>query len=120
MTFGAAVPALDAPWIAPRLKEALFEKVPAGHGPVLIAGYGEPSAVLAFGTGTRFGQGSDAALLLRDDPTAVAIVSDDQAAAFNAALTDSHLAAQALGTVNGFNYAKGKRVRLTLYRRAAS
>jgi 4-amino-4-deoxy-L-arabinose transferase-like glycosyltransferase len=120
LVFGGALPALDAPWIAPRLKEALFEKLPAGHGPVLIAGYGEPSAVLAFGTATRFGQGGDAAALLRDDASAIAIVSDDQAPAFDAALADSHVAVQALGAVEGFNYAKGKRIRLTLYRRSAA
>jgi hypothetical protein len=117
ITFGAAIPALDAPWIAPRLKEVLFEKLPAGHGPVLIAGYSEPSALIALGTATRFGSGGDAAALLADNATAVAIVSDDQTAAFQTAAEDAHIAVQSMGAVTGFNYAKGKRVMLTLYRR---
>jgi 4-amino-4-deoxy-L-arabinose transferase-like glycosyltransferase len=117
LVFGAAIPALDAPWIAPRLKDALFQKMPAGHGPVLIAGYAEPSALIAFGTDTKLGSGADAAKLLADDDHAVAIVGGDQADAFKAALADGHLAADPLATVEGFNYAKGKRIALTLYRR---
>jgi len=118
LTFGLAIPALEAPWIAPRLKEALFQKQPAGHGPVLIAGYAEPSALIAFGTDTKFGTGGDAAKLLADTDNAVAIVGGDQADAFKAALADGHVAAEPMATVEGFNYAKGKRITLTLYRRA--
>ena len=118
-TFGAALPALDAPWIAPRLKATLFEKLPTGHGPVLIAGYSEPSALLALGTDTRFGGGGDAAALLAETSNAVAIVGTDQADAFAAAIAERRIAAEPLGSVVGFNYAKGKSVALTLYRRAA-
>jgi 4-amino-4-deoxy-L-arabinose transferase-like glycosyltransferase len=119
LTFGAAIPALDAPWIAPRLKAALFEKLPAGHGPVLIAGYSEPSSLIALGTATQFGSGADAAKLLSDDGSAVAIVGGDQLDAFTAATADAHLAIEPLTAVSGFNYAKGKRITLTLYRRAS-
>ena len=117
LTFGAAVPALDAPWIAGRLKDTLFEKLPTGHGPVLIAGYSEPSALIALGSATRFGGGDDAAQLLASDDTAVAIVGGDQSAAFLAAINTAKLAVEPLGSVTGFNYAKGKRVTLTVYRR---
>jgi 4-amino-4-deoxy-L-arabinose transferase-like glycosyltransferase len=116
--FGAALPALDAPWLAPRVKELVFEKLPAGHGPVEFAGYREPSAVIAFGTDTRFGEGADAARLLADTDGAVAIVSEDQLPPFDAALADAHVTVESLGVVSGFNYAKGKRTRLTIYRRA--
>jgi hypothetical protein len=91
--------------------------MPAGRGPVMIAGYGEPSAVIAFGTNVRFGTGADAAKLLADTPDGIAIVGDDQAEAFKAAIEEAHTAAQPLDTVAGFNYAKGKRISLTLYRR---
>ena len=119
LTFGAAIPALDAPWIAPRLKFAVFQKLPAGHGPVLIAGYSEPSALIAFGTGTKFGSGGDAAKLLTDSNDAVAIVSDDQGDAFKAGVADAHLTVEPLGSVAGFNYAKGKRISFTIYHRSA-
>jgi len=118
LTFGLAIPALEAPWIAPRLREALFQKLPAGHGPMVIAGYAEPSALIAFGTDTKFGTGGDAAKLLAGTDNAIAIVGGDQADAFKAALTDGHVAAEPMATVEGFNYAKGKRIALTLYRRA--
>jgi 4-amino-4-deoxy-L-arabinose transferase-like glycosyltransferase len=118
LVFGAALPALDAPWIAPRLKDALFETMPAGHGPILIAGYSEPSAVIALGTATRFGGGGDAANLLAANPGAIVIIGRDQADAFNAGLAENHISGESLGSVSGFNYAKGKRVVLTLWRRA--
>jgi len=118
LVFGAALPALKAPWVAPRLKEALFEKLPAGHGPILIAGYGEPSAVIAFGSDLRFGSGEDAARLVAERKDAVVIVGQDQAASFNAGLSETHTGVETLGSVSGFNYANGKRVRLTLWRNA--
>jgi 4-amino-4-deoxy-L-arabinose transferase-like glycosyltransferase len=117
LTFGAALPALDAPWIAPRLAAALYRKMPAGHGPIMIAGYAEPSAVIAFGTNVRFGSGADAAKLLGDTADAIAIVSGDQAETFKTAIDDAHVMIEPIDTVAGFNYAKGKRITLTLYRR---
>jgi hypothetical protein len=93
--------------------------MPAGHGPVLIAGYSEPSALIAFGTDTKFGSGADAAKLLAEDGHAIAIVGGDQADAFKAALAQGQVAAEPLSTVEGFNYAKGKHIALTLYRRAS-
>ena len=119
-TFGAALPALDAPWIAPRLKEALFQASPAGHGPVFIAGYAEPSAVIALGTDTRFGGGTDAADFLTAHPDGVAIVEADQKGAFYTRLGDAANAVRKVRTVDGYNYAKGKRVSLTIYRRTGS
>ena len=87
---------------------------------MLIAGYAEPSAVIAFGTGVRFGGGTEAADLLAGDPTGIAIVSDEQKAAFEARLSETGAKAEAIGRVEGFNYAKGKRITLTLYKRAAA
>jgi 4-amino-4-deoxy-L-arabinose transferase-like glycosyltransferase len=117
LTFGAALPALDAPWIAPRLKNALAQALPDGHGPVISAGYAEPSLLIALGTDTRFGSGSDAAALLAGDARAVAIVGDDQSAPFQAAAAALGIEVAPMGAVAGFNYAKGRRVVLTLFRR---
>lgn len=118
LAFGMALPALDAPWVAPRLKEVLFRAMPAGHGPVFLAGYAEPSAVIALGTGTRFGQGADAAAALEQEPGTIAVVSDDQKTAFDTELGARHLTVATIGDVHGFNYSKGKRVHLTIVRRA--
>ncbi len=118
LVFGAALPALEAPWIAPRLRELLFEKSPAGYGPMFIAGYTEPSALITFGADTRFGGGADAAHWLAESPGAVAIVGGDQAESFTGAVAENHVAVEALGSVTGFNYSKGRRLTLTLYRRA--
>lgn len=118
LTFGAALPALEAPWIAPRLKEVLFEKLPTGHGPIIVAGYAEPSAVIALGTDTRFGTGAEAADFLARDTAAIAIVGDDQKGPFYTRLGDTRTMIEPIGKVGGFNYAKGKRITLTLYRRS--
>ena len=120
LIYGLALPALDAPWIAPNLKSLLAAKIPGGHGPVMIAGYGEPSALIALGTTTQFGNGEQAARWLTDTPNAVAIVSQDQAASFTAALDQGHVPVETLGTVSGLNYSKGKNLTLTLYRRSAN
>jgi 4-amino-4-deoxy-L-arabinose transferase-like glycosyltransferase len=120
LVFGAALPALEAPWIAPRLKEALFEALPTGHGPIFIAGYAEPSAAVAFGTATKFGSGSDAADFLTIHPDGIAIVEADQKGAFYTRLGDAAAALQKIATIDGYNYAKGKRVSLAIYRKAGS
>jgi len=118
LIFGLALPALDAPWVAPRLEKRLAQKLPAGHGPVLIAGYGEPSAVIAFGTDVRFGNGEDAARFIAENKSDIAIVERDQAQAFDAGLIAAHTDVETLGSIPGFNYAKGKRVTLTIWRAA--
>jgi len=120
LVFGAALPALEAPWIAPRLKEALFEALPTGHGPIFIAGYAEPSATVAFGTATKFGSGSDAADFLTTHPDGIAIVEADQKGAFYSRLGDAAATLQKIVTVDGYNYAKGKRVSLAIYRKAGA
>jgi hypothetical protein len=118
LIFGMALPALDAPWVAPRLEKLITQKLPGGHGPVLIAGYGEPSAVIALGTNVRFGNGEDAARFIAENKTAIAIVERDQAQAFDSGLIGAHIDVETLGSVAGFNYAKGKRVTLTIWRAA--
>ena len=85
----------------------------------MIAGYAEPSAVIAFGTGTRFGGGADAADFLAQTDHAIAIVSDDQKAAFDTRLGDTQTMVEPIAQITGFNYAKGKRITLSLYRRSA-
>lgn len=117
LTFGAALPALEAPWIGPRLKDIMFERLPAGHGPVLIAGYREPSALIALGTHTQFGDGGEAARLLGKTENAVAIIETNQNAAFNSAVAAEGIMVEQFGSVSGFNYANGKRITLNLYRR---
>jgi 4-amino-4-deoxy-L-arabinose transferase-like glycosyltransferase len=120
LVFAAALPALDAPWIAPRLEETLFEKLPSGHGPVIIAGYSEPSALIAFGTRTKFGGGAEAADFLVANPDGIAIVDADQKGAFYTRLGDTRTMVERIGAVDGYNYAKGKRVTLAIYRKADS
>jgi len=120
LVFGAALPALDAPWIAPRLEEALFEALPTDHGPVVVAGYAEPSAAIAFGTATKFGGGADAADFLVAHPDGIAIVEADQKGAFYTRLGDTRTSVDKIASVDGYNYAKGKRVSLAIYRRSAS
>jgi 4-amino-4-deoxy-L-arabinose transferase-like glycosyltransferase len=117
LLFHAALPTLDAPWISQRLSHAVSDKLPDAKGPVAIAGYAEPSARIAFGTDTRFVSGPEAANLLAQNAGSAIIVGGDQQAAFDAAVAQAGTAIEPVATVAGYNYAKGKRITLTLYRR---
>ena len=119
LLFHAALPALDAPWIAQRLKQAIAEKQLKASDAIAIAGFAEPSARIAFGTATRFVSGPEAANLLAQDSAAVIIVGGDQQAAFDSAIAQAGVAVESVATVGGYNYAKGKRITLNIYRRKA-
>jgi 4-amino-4-deoxy-L-arabinose transferase-like glycosyltransferase len=86
--------------------------------PVAVAGYTEPSIVFALGTQTLLTGGAGAARYLADRPGALALIENDEAAKFTAALASLGMKARRLGTASGFNTARGRLTRLTLYRAA--
>jgi 4-amino-4-deoxy-L-arabinose transferase-like glycosyltransferase len=84
--------------------------------PVAVAGYAEPSIVFALGTETVLTGGAGAARHLASRPGAVALIESAETAKFTAALASLGIAAERLGTASGFNTARGRLTRLTLYR----
>ena len=116
---GGLAPRLDSLWPSARsaalLQHAgLDPRQGLAQGPVAVAGYAEPSLVFALGTETELDDGTDAADALTDGQPA--LVEAGQAPAFLKALKADRIAAQALGTVRGFDYSDHKPVALTLWR----
>jgi 4-amino-4-deoxy-L-arabinose transferase-like glycosyltransferase len=83
-------------------------------GPVAVAGFAEPSLVFQLGTSTILGDAQDAADAVAEGRAA--LVEGREAKAFQAALQQNGLAAQAEGEIKGYNYSSGKPVSLTLWR----
>jgi 4-amino-4-deoxy-L-arabinose transferase-like glycosyltransferase len=80
-------------------------------GPVAVAGFGEPSLAFALGGQTEDGTAQEAAAALREGRPA--IVEAAQEDAFLAAAGPGR--ARRAGEVQGFDYTRGKAVRLAVY-----
>lgn len=115
--FGGVIPSLDQLWVAPRLADAVRAVAPEG-AVVALSGYTEPSAVFRLGTSTRLTSAEAVADVIADDAGAVGIVDTRDRAAFEARLAALGQAPIEPRTeVSGFNYSKGRKVRLLVYRR---
>ncbi|MQA64754.1 MAG: glycosyl transferase [Alphaproteobacteria bacterium] len=115
VTFALTLPAL--PIWPTRAAVDLVSRHRLTPGPsVAVAGYAEPSIVFALGTDTVLTGGAGAARHLASRPGAVALIESAETAKFTAALAALGIAAERLGTASGFNTARGRLTRLTLYR----
>ncbi len=115
-TFHLAIPSVDRFWMTQVASEALERIEGCAELHVATAGYREPSSVFAFGTSTLLGTGSSAATFLGSHADCgVALVADGSADEFGGAVSTAGFAAQALGSVEGYNYVKGDPLRLTIY-----
>ncbi len=115
------LPSLSPLALSPRLSAALDE---AGLHPLrdgaatpALAGFYEPSAVFLLGTKTTLGSGAAAAdaLIERGAP---ALVEEREREAFEARLKERGARAATVAVIDGFNYSKGRRASLTVFRRA--
>lgn len=89
----------------------------AGPGtPIAVAGFREPSLVFNLGTNTKLTTPEAAAGLLKSRPGALALIEDGASDKFKKALGPMGVVARALGSVQGLNLSKGRKVSLTLYR----
>ncbi|CAA7619836.1 Glycosyltransferase [Candidatus Terasakiella magnetica] len=113
VVFEGVLPQLDALWLS-RATAALVAERPH-KGAVVVAGYAEPSLVFLLGTDTVLGSGADAADHLRLGPTALVLVADREEEAFLAASVANNVRPVVVGMVKGFNYSRGKPVRLTAF-----
>lgn len=117
-TFGHVLPRLDPLWLGREAAELVAARAP-GTRPAALAssGYAEPSLVFAVGAPVRLIDAGAAARFLAESPDRVALVGREERPAFEAALAASGARAEALDTLAGFNYSKGRWTTLTLYRR---
>ncbi|MDZ7629655.1 MAG: glycosyltransferase family 39 protein [Parvularculaceae bacterium] len=110
-------PLAVAPQVAAALDQADLHPLHDGAAPAALAGFYEPSAVFLLGTGTRLGDGAQAADTLLDDGGA-AIVEARERTAFDARLTLRGGRAELIAEIKGFNYSKGDHVILSIFRPA--
>jgi 4-amino-4-deoxy-L-arabinose transferase-like glycosyltransferase len=110
--FGLVLPRLTTPFI---IREFVRHRAayPADlrSGTVALAGFHEPSAVLYLGTGTELLAGPAAATALARGDVRLALITPDEAAAF------ANLDFTPVETIEGYNYAGGCSVQLTVYRK---
>ncbi len=118
---GFVLPGLSPLALSPRLSAALddagLHPLRDGAPAAALAGFSEPSAVFLLGTKTELGDGAAAADALIDRGAA-AVVEARAEPDFTARLKSRGATAAPVAVIDGFNYSKGKRVRLTVYRRA--
>ena len=75
-TLGSALPALETVFPSPRIAALAAPWMPCASGPLISAGYREPSLVFLAGTGTRMPGPGEAARRLAEDPGALVLVED--------------------------------------------
>ena len=110
-------PLAVSPQLSAALDEAGLHPLRDGAAPPALAGYYEPSAIFLLGTKTTLGNGVDAADALIDRGAAALVEAHEQAA-FAARLNERGARAAPVAVIDGFNYSKGARVNVTIFRRA--
>ena len=118
LALGLVLPRLEAPWISPRLAEAVRLAAPGLPDDRFgVVGYHEPSLLFAMGGEIRLLRDAGAAVaFLAGEAGRLVAVGDRDVARFQAEVAARGLAVAGHGTVSGFNYSRGRRVALTLYR----
>jgi len=114
LTVGVA-PRLDQLWVSPRAAEAAKALAKPGDPPTALAGYVEPSLVFLLGTETLQTDGRGAAEV-GAALGGLALVEDRERSAFQARLAELEADATEVGEVSGFNYSRGRRVHIRIYR----
>jgi 4-amino-4-deoxy-L-arabinose transferase-like glycosyltransferase len=108
-------PALDQLWVSQRLAALVAKDRAVSDPPPMLAGYQEPSLVFALGWNVFLTDGRGAA-----DQGAkaggLALVDDQESPSFLARLAELEANASSVDELSGFNYSRGRRVHVTLYR----
>jgi 4-amino-4-deoxy-L-arabinose transferase-like glycosyltransferase len=114
LTVGVA-PRLDQLWVSERLKSLVAAASRPDDPPPLLAGYQEPSLVFALGSDVVLTDGVGAANAGARSG-GLALIDDSEKGGFLARLAELQADASAQGDLSGFNYSRGKKVHVTLYR----
>jgi hypothetical protein len=108
-------PRLDQFWITQRLKPLVEAAGRPGDPPPALAGYQEPSMLFALGADVVLTDGAGAA-----DAGAksggLALVEEGERGGFLARLAELQADAKAVDEVSGFNYSRGRKVHVIVYR----
>jgi hypothetical protein len=114
LTAGVA-PRLDDLWVTQRLKHMVALTREPGDPAPALAGYEEPSMLFAFGADVALSDGAGAANAVAGHG-GLALVEDGERGAFLARLAELQADATEKGEVSGFNYSRGRKVHVTVYR----
>ncbi len=114
LTVGVA-PRLTQLWVSERLAALATAQARPGDPAPALAGYTEPSLVFALGKGVTLTDGRGAAQR-GADAGGLALVEDGEKPAYLARLAELQTDAQAVAAMDGFNYSRGRKVHITLYR----
>jgi len=109
------IPRLTELWISPRLVEAVARHAELTDPPVVTAGYAEPSIAFLLGTRTLLEDGPEAGRAAAS-AGGLALVAEDQRGGFLGAVEKGGARADALEQIDGLNYSRGRKTRITLYR----
>jgi 4-amino-4-deoxy-L-arabinose transferase-like glycosyltransferase len=112
-------PHLEKIWISPRAADFIAQARQPSDPPVMLAGYVEPSLVFLLGTNTLIDNGTTAAVAAAHQGGLV-LVEDHEQKTFLSRLSELKSASRQVGELAGFDYSRGKREHLTLYRTTPS
>jgi 4-amino-4-deoxy-L-arabinose transferase-like glycosyltransferase len=114
---GWELPRADELWIAPRV-EAALETAGLAEGRLGAVGFHEPSLMMLAGTATAMlATGGDGAAALANGTVRSVLISDRDQKAFSAAAAGLGLHPVVMSTISGFNYSRGRWVKLSLISR---
>ena len=108
-------PRLDQFWVTQKLKRLVEANARPGDAPPALAGYQEPSMLFALGRDVVLSDGAGVAEA-RARAGGLALVEDEALGEFLARLAELQADATRIGDVSGFNYSRGRKVHVTLYR----
>ena len=114
LTVGVA-PRLTQLWVSERLASMAANYTRPGDPAPALAGYTEPSLVFALGKDVTLTDGRGAAQR-GADAGGLALIEDGEKPAYLARLAELQTDAQAVDALDGFNYSRGRKVHITLYR----
>jgi hypothetical protein len=108
-------PRLDDLWVTQRLKHMVALSSEPGDPAPALAGYEEPSMLFAFGADTALSDGAGAAETVARHG-GLALVEEGERGPFLARLAELQADATEKGEISGFNYSRGRKVHVIVYR----
>ena len=108
-------PRLGQLWVSTRIADLVRKDLQAGDPPPALAGFTEPSAVFYLGKDVRLTSGAGAAELGAGQG-GLALIEDSERRSFLAHLAELETGAAKLDELAGYNYSRGRRVHVTIYR----
>ena len=97
------------------MAEAVARHAKADDPPIVTAGYAEPSILFLLGTRTRLDDGP-AAGRESGEAGGLALVEENERAVFLSEADALGARAEALEEIDGFNYSRGRNLKITLFR----